>query len=209
MSCTSSLSSSSQSFSFCLQESIEKRMRLIQVDRLQSGICLQQYYMSVCLSVYLPARLCVSLYDYMSACLSVCLSAFLSASLSLFLSARLSIYFQLQPLGLRRKLARPASLAEQNARVGRLRVETGDHIARALLLLHSSNVSQSGHIIGLAPPRSVKTIVLCVLAKARVARANLELNSMLQHTTYTHTQKSPSATMRAHTHTNTRRIIQS
>lgn len=86
---------------------------------------------SVCLSLYmLIGRLSVCILDSLSVCLSFCLPICLFVSLSLFLSARLSVcssirpfvcpsvylvYFQLQPLGLCRKLARPASPAEQNA----------------------------------------------------------------------------------------------
>lgn len=81
MSCTSSLSSSSQSFSFCLQESIEKRMRLIQVDRLQSGICLQQH----CMSIRLPVCLLVSMIICLSVCLSLCLPICQFVSLSVCL----------------------------------------------------------------------------------------------------------------------------
>lgn len=134
MSCTSSLSSSSQSFSFCLQETIEKRIRWIQVDSHQCELCLQLHYMSarlsVCHSICLYVCLSVCILDSLSVCLSFCLPICLFVSLSLFLSARLSVcssirpfvcpsvylvYFQLQPLGLCRKLARPASPAEQNA----------------------------------------------------------------------------------------------
>lgn len=92
MSCTSSLSSSSQSFSFCLQESIEKRMRLIQVDRAQRGICLQQHYMSVRLSVCLSICLPVCLLVYMIICLSVCLSLCLPICQFVSLSVCPSVY---------------------------------------------------------------------------------------------------------------------